>query len=147
MKINWGTSIAVVYGIFALVMIFALIKSTGHDHSLVVEDYYDQDLKYQQQFEKMQHSRDLQEPVEIRLNNVDRAVEIQFPVSMQGLSGEVLFYNPVDKKLDYKVSVLPDQTSHKQVIPIDRLRPGKWKVKIDWKAAGQAFYDEKELIL
>ena len=47
MKFNFGTGIALVYGIFAVGMVTMVIISRGEDPGLVQKDYYNLDLNYQ----------------------------------------------------------------------------------------------------
>jgi hypothetical protein len=48
MKLNWGTGIAIFYGLFMVIMITFVVMSRNVDHSLVMEDYYEADINYQE---------------------------------------------------------------------------------------------------
>ena len=54
MKINWGTGIFIFYSLFVGALVFQLVKSFQYDNSLVVENYYEKDLNYQEQYNKIQ---------------------------------------------------------------------------------------------
>jgi hypothetical protein len=45
MKFNWGTGIAIFYIIFVVSLVFQVFKSRQYDHSLVVDNYYEEDIK------------------------------------------------------------------------------------------------------
>ena len=49
---NWGWRITIVYSLFALTMIGAVIYSTTLDVNLVEEDYYEKEVNYQQVINK-----------------------------------------------------------------------------------------------
>ena len=56
MKFNWGTGIALAYGIFALSMVGVVFASRKHDPGLVQKNYYDLDLNYQARMDKKQNA-------------------------------------------------------------------------------------------
>ena len=65
MKLNWGTGIAAFYLLFMVVLLSFVIKSRSYDHSLVTTNYYEQDLKYQQQYDKLANTLALDHPLVI----------------------------------------------------------------------------------
>jgi hypothetical protein len=145
MKFNWGTGIAIFYTTFALFMIFMVIRSTYHDNSLVVDDYYAKDLAYQEQYDKIKNSNQLEQGLVIKNNGADRTLELTFPEGMGNIKGNVLFYRPSGSANDFSVKV--DQPENgKMVIPIkEGIVTGYWIVKVDWVGDGKAFYDEKNI--
>lgn len=142
MKFNWGTGIALFYSTFATVLIFAVIKSTTHDNSLVVDNYYEEDLKYQQHFDRLANT--MVADIDFKVDNQDHLVHLQFPMYVQ--QGEILFFRPSDKTKDFK---LPVSTSAAgiQVVPTNGLSNGLWKVKINWSSEGKNYYSEQTIIL
>ena len=72
MKLNWGWGIALAYSIFALSLLGFLVFALRQDNSLVVEDYYQQDLDYQQRKDKVRNYRDAGATV---LHEYDRAAD------------------------------------------------------------------------
>ena len=50
---NWGTGIAIFYGTFMVIMITFVIKSRSVDHSLVMDNYYEEDINYQSHMDKL----------------------------------------------------------------------------------------------
>jgi len=144
MKLNWGTSIAIFYIAFAATMVGMVIKSRSYDHSLVVEDYYAQDLNYQQQYNKLANAKAL--PTDLTIGKVGNSVQLLFPKEITSPNGEILFYRANDKSKDFKVSVATDSYGL-QTIPTAQLAPGRWTVKVDWQGNGKEFYKEQVVIL
>lgn len=141
MKINWGQGIFIFYTIFAITMITMVVKSTGYDHSLVEEDYYAEDLKYQSTYDKMQNSLSLPEPVNITYDHIKNLVSINFPIGVQP-TGTVRLYRPDNKKLDlsFPIKTNADGT---MIIPTTDIVTGVWKVKMDWSANGKEYLEIK----
>ena len=144
MKFNWGTSIAIIYSLFAATMVGFVIKSKSIDHALVVDDYYAKDLAYQSQYDKLTNSRALAN--DLKISTLAEGVQFQFPKELQQVSGEVLFYRTDDKAKDFTLKIAPD-TQGQQLVPTDQLTPGRWTVKVDWQASGKPFYKEQDVFL
>ncbi len=144
MKLNWGTSIAIIYGLFAITMVGFVIKSKSIDHSLVTDDYYAKDLAYQSQYDKLTNSQELAN--NLAINKLAGEVQFLFPKEIQQASGNILFYRADDKGKDFSVEIAPDANGQ-QLVPTAQLTPGRWKVKVDWQAGGKSFYKEQVVIL
>jgi nitrogen fixation protein FixH len=142
MKINWGTGIAIFYTVFVLAMVTAVIRSTYFDNSLVSDNYYADDLNYQQHYDKLANSQALEKDLEIAQNKAAGLLELHFPGNLEDISGEIHFFCPSKSALDFRIPVQPDD-KNQQVIPIEKLKKeGLWRVKVDWKAGKKPFYKE-----
>lgn len=147
MKFNWGTGLAIFITLFIGALIFVLIQSTKYTESLVIENYYEEDLSYQQMMEKKQNTVSLTEKVKLIYNREEKNIYLYFPEDAVGLiDGNVLLYNPLSDKLDVKYDFnLGSDIEY--IIPTKDLQTGKIKVKIDWNRAGKSYYQEEELII
>jgi hypothetical protein len=147
-KFNWGTGIFLFYTVFAGSLFFQVYQSTRYDHSLVVEDYYAQDLDYQNTYEKKQHSLSLAQPVTATLSTGKEWLSIQFPEAIGSVSGEVLLYRPSSRQLDVNMPLIFDpEASLTALIPVGKLTKGRWLAKISWQADGIDYLDEVTLDL
>lgn len=144
MKFNWGTGIALFYGTFVAVLVFAVFKSTTYDNSLVSDHYYADDLAYQQHYNKLKNSQSLLHDLEITKAN--KTITFQFPTEVGKAQGDIQFFCPFDSKQDFKVAISPD-TQQLQSIDISKLKTGRWKIKVDWQANGKDYYKEQAIIL
>lgn len=143
MKFNWGTGIALFYGSFMVVLVFAVIKSTTYDNSLVSEHYYADDLAYQQHYNKLKNNQTLLHDLEIIKS--EQIIIFQFPSEVSKAEGEIQFFCPFDKSQDFTVAISPD-TQQLQTVDISKLKTGRWKIKVDWQANGKDFYKEEAII-
>jgi nitrogen fixation protein FixH len=146
MKFNWGTGIALFYTVFALSMIVMAVKSFGYDHSLVQENYYQADLDYQQQYDKISNAN---QSNLLRIKHRAGASEVTLealPHLKEAVSGTILFFRPSNKYLDFKIPIQLD-TVGQQFVPVDELTPGRWRVKVDYQVGEKAYYTEIDLVL
>ena len=146
MKFNWGTGIFLFYTIFALSLVFQVIKSTQYDNSLVVDDYYEADINYQAQYERKVNAAALSAPVDIGWRAADQSVVIQFPPEVEAPTGSVVLYRPNTKALDqnYDLKLSEDQSMN---INGHDLLPGRWSVRITWKDGEKEFFSEGNIYI
>ena len=146
MKINWGTSIVIAFGLFMAFILYFVIKVQGnskYENELVVEEYYKHDARFGEEMAKLQNARNLTEAPEV--NQVPEGIQVVFPESFDSekISGEVSFYRPSDKKLDFK-SVLR-LSGNSQLIPKSDFAGGLWGMTLSWKYDGKEFMIKKEI--
>lgn len=141
MKFNWGHGIALFYGTFAVTLLAVVIKTTQYDHSLVTKEYYAEDLAYQEQYNKLENSRNLKQPLKVWKDEASRSLSIRFPEGLENITGEVTFYRPSDSDKDFTV---PFQLQEGHVLQYDTkdMISGLWTVKVDWKAGQTPYYQE-----
>lgn len=145
MKLNWGLGIALFYSTFALAMIGMVIKSTQYDHSLVREDYYQADLAYQQQYDKMVNEQTKLLGIEHQAGETSITIQAKADVT-EAVKGSILFFRPNDIRLDFSLPIKLDADGQ-QHIPTEDLVPGRWKLKMDYQVGEKAYYSETEIVL
>jgi len=133
-KINWGTAMViamVLFMAFILQFVYRSIAVDKYEHHLVSEDYYKDELYYQQEIDKMNNASKLTQNVKV--DRVDEGMLVSFPDEMNftKITGIVYFQRPSDERLDFKKEI--SLSDHIMLIKDDKLINGKWKVKIDWK--------------
>ena len=144
-KFNFGTAIYTFLILFVCLLIFVVFKSRSIDHSLVIDDYYDKDIHYQEQFDKVSNTNKL--GLENRLMlKTDDPKYLVFEIEDKTVkpTGNISFYRPSDKSLDFNKSLSFNETG-KCTIDRSLLSSGKWKVKVDWKANDVDYYNEYEI--
>ena len=146
MKFNWGTGIALFYATFVMAFAFLVFKSTQYDHSLVSDEYYADDIAYQEHYDKLANTQQLARDVVVVLNGSKTAIELKFPDGIKDVEGEIVFFRPSDSRKDFRVPVRPDP-ANEQVVSTQGLEAGLWRVKIDWKAEGKAYYKEELIVI
>ena len=112
-----------------------------YQHELVSEDYYKDELHYQEEIDKLNNAKALSQ--DISLVNSKDGILITFPTDIEenSISGSVYFQRLSNEKLDFTEQI--KLTNHQQLIPVEKLISGKWIVKIDWKT-GKDEYLYKE---
>lgn len=147
MKINWGTGIAIFIITFIGALIFVVYKSTQYSESLVIDNYYEEDLAYQKVMEKKQNTAQLPSSVKVSYNDTEKVIVLVFPAdSVHIIKGNVLLFNPISNKLDVKIDFnLGMDSTHN--IPVKDMQRGKYRVKIDWEMNDIKYYQEEVIVI
>jgi len=137
MKINWGTGIVIGFVLFIgfiMFMVVTMLTDKNFNHDLVTPDYYNQELKYQEEIDAEKNAQKLSENVSIR--NSKEGITISFPKDLKfsNIKGNVSFYRPSNKKLDFDIPIV--LSSNKLLIPDNRLVEGRWDIKVNWTYQG-----------
>ena len=140
MKINWGTGIVLAFIAFIGFIMYFIITmnvSDKYDHDLVTEDYYAEELSYQNDIDKLNNAKDLIENV-YYVKTVD-GLKINFPKDLdyKEITGKVFLYRPSNKQLDFETPI--SLSNPYLLIPDKRLVDGRWNIKIDWQYNGKSY--------
>lgn len=146
MKINWGTGIFLFYAVFVGLSIAFVIFSMGKEVNLVTEDYYGEELKFQNKIDIMERSLLAKVKPEIIFENNKLIIQLPDSTNKFKLNGNIHFYRPSDNKLDFKI---PVQLSSENITSIDLsgLKKGKWEAHLSWFDNELEFYTEKTFMV
>ena len=141
-KWNWGTGIVVamiLFMVFILQFVYRVTFVKKYDHNLVTEDYYKEELHYQEEIDKMNNASKL--PENIVIKRAASGVDIIFPSGMEPdkITGKIYFKRLSNNKLDFEREIKLDSLVFH--IPEGQFIEGHWEVKIDWK------YNDKPYML
>jgi len=139
-KINWGTAMVIVmvlFMAFILQFVYRSIAVDKYEHHLVSEDYYKDELYYQQEIDKMNNASKLTQNVKVV--RVGEGMLVSFPDDMDftKIIGIAYFQRPSDERLDFQKNI--SISDHKMLITDDKLINGRWNVKIDWKYGDEEY--------
>jgi hypothetical protein len=134
MKINWGTGIVLAFiGFISFIMYFIITMTTNdkYDFDLVTEDYYGQELEFQNEIHKETNSKTLK--TNLRWKKMEEGITINFPedLDIENIKGKVFLYRPSNKQFDFEIPV--SLSNHTLLIPDKRLLGGRWNIKVDWE--------------
>jgi hypothetical protein len=145
---SWGWKIVLVYAVFVVMTLSMVVYFMGHKVDLVAEDYYKQEIEYQDQIDKIANTQALQTPIALEFSANRQTISLHFPSTQlqSDLVGRIQFYRPSDSSMDRMLDLAIDQEG-KQLIGVEGFAGGLWRVKISWTVGGKAYYDEKVITL
>jgi hypothetical protein len=137
---NWGKGIVLVYSVFVLGILYLVYQSKQQKLDLVYEDYYAQELMFQNQIDATQRVEDAGEKPS--LVRKEGGVFLLIP-SAKGIqvSGSLTAYCASDKSKD-QLMRLNQTTAGLWRLPVLDLKSGRYTFKIKWKQLGELYYSE-----
>lgn len=143
---NWGNGIVLAFVLFAALIATMVAISMQHDVNLVAPNYYEEELAYEDQMNRIRNFNDLSDKPTIVRNG--EIIVLNFPSQVADLmeSGEVHFFRPSNRMADKKVKIDLDQ-AYQQTFPASAFGTGLWKTKLKWKAEGKEYFFEQQIIL
>ena len=135
MKINWGTGIVIAFIVFIgfiMFLVISMMTDDAFDYDLVTEEYYKEELAFQEEIDAETNASLLSENIVI--NRVDEGLLVIFPKNFEfdKIEGTIFVYRPSNKSLDFNIS-LNKLSSNKILIPENRLVEGRWNISVSWK--------------
>lgn len=143
---NWGKGIFIVFILFAAGIGMMAYTSMIKNIDLVSQNYYEKEIKYQEQIDKINNTGKSFKKLQISLTLQN--IVIVFPKGSEGgkISGEIIFYRPSDAKADFTIPVNLNGNSV-QIIPTDNLIKGMWKVMVTWSSEDVNYYSEERIMI
>lgn len=136
---NWGQSIIVAFILFAGFIATLVVVCMRQDISLVSNDYYKDELVYQDQIVRMNNVRQLdQKPV---IQKSGAFLSIDFNQLSQIENGKLKLFNPSDPKKD-KIFVIKSTDKTQQLIPIDDVAKGMYRARMQWMMNKKEYFIE-----
>lgn len=143
MKTGWNPWPAGIIAFFITAIVGCaafVVFCSMHPTDLVAADYYEQEVRYQGQMERIQRANEFGAMASIRIDSETRQVVITLPPHhAQAASGTVHFYRPSQAALDQRLPLDVDERGTQRVSSSD-LRPGLWNVKVSWKVEGREYF-------
>lgn len=140
---DWGKGIILVFIVFGILMgTLVTICVRQDDMHLVTQNYYEEEIKYQEHIDRVINTHLLEHEILI-FDSKMKTVDLHLPV---GAKGTLHFFRPSDARLDKKLEVnITDSKSN--AIDVKDLKAGYWKVKLTWSEAGKDYYQEKNITI
>lgn len=144
MRFTWGNAIFLVMTAFVLLMTSFMIRAASNQEELVAENYYEQEIAYQGEIDKLNTSGALSSPVAMEV--AEGSLVITFPDEVKGLpiTGELYLQRPSDSRADAHIPITLDAAG-RMVVPVNGRMKGAYNAVLDWKA-GTVSYLSKDRI-
>ncbi|TCZ74858.1 FixH family protein [Flaviaesturariibacter aridisoli] len=140
MRISWGHKIAAVYITFISGITFLVFKANAQHFDLVTENYYEQELKYQDVIDQQKNVSGLSAAP--RYGTTAGTVQVALPAEFEGRQwkGHLYLYRPSSAALDLHKDVPGNGRAFVWVLP--KQLEGSYRLKFSWELDGKKFYDE-----
>ena len=145
MKFNWGTGIVITLAIFVSGMGFMAYKAMQQDFDLVTEDYYHQEIHFQETLNHKQNAANLNGTC--TLTRTPTGLLLTLPADLENrektLTG--IMYCEMVAANDFDISL--NGTANSLEIDGKKLTVGTWIAKITVVADGVSYYFDPDIQL
>lgn len=143
----WGKGIFIFYGAFVVVVLGTVLFASMQRFDLVENNYYEKELKYQQQIDRMNRVEAMVEKPSWRYDRSEHALFVQFPKNhREELQGTILVFRPSNASYDISSELMLDKNGE-QRISLEKKPKGLWRIKISWRYDNQEYYIEDLLVV
>lgn len=140
---DWGKGIMLtILAFVALIMTMVIISVRMDGIELVTENYYEEEIKYQDRIDEANSARSLNREV-ISYDTQSKLIHLDLP---NGTVGSLQLFRPSDSSLDQKIKV---EVTHlgKTEVSLKELKTGYWKIQLNWSENGVDHYQEKKITI
>jgi len=146
-KISWPTGIIIAIVAFVVFILSFVYKATfvpAYDHHLVSDDYYKDELNYQQEIDKQNKAAELKENITIKKEASGLTIYFPSEFAPTQISGTIYFQRPSNNKIDFNLPI--ELTSNKYFLSQEILIEGRWNVKIEWTVNNNTYLFKEKIM-
>lgn len=146
MKLNWGFGIAVTLVLFTALMGFMAYKASQQNFDLVSDDYYAEEIAYQDVIDQKVNALKLQGKASLAMNG--NRFLLKLPEDLAGKTKTVKVWMYCELKAADDFHFNKEETSDNSFqIPLQKFSTGKWIAKVNVNCDGVNYYFEPEVVL
>ena len=138
---SWGKGILISIIVFLAGTAFMMVIAFNSPADLVVKNYYEKGVKYQERIDRINRTNALAEKVSFEFTGKGLLIKLPEIFTPEKIKGEVLFYRPSNAKEDLRIPLSTDN-SGTMFISTARLEKGFWKAELNWSADGKDYLKE-----
>ncbi len=144
-NMSWPKGIVISFILFILFigsMVYIMMKE---DISLVAENYYEQELVYQQQLSRKNNALMLDKKPVVRIRE-GKYLEIAFPYESRLEGGKVQLFRPSAKKFDEQFT-FTSLTDNRLLYEVKNHLSGACRIRIWWKMNDKEYFWEEFAVI
>lgn len=144
----WPFAIIAYFAVFIAGIVGFVIFATRQKMDLVRADYYDEEIRFQEQIDRANRTKSLNAPIAIRYDASRSTLFLSLPTTpaQRVTKGRVQLYRPSDARLDLATQLTLGDDGVQQ-LDAKKLKPGLWKVRVLWELDGQEYFFDKSIVI
>ena len=144
----WPLGIVLALLLFFVGTIGLILFAGSQQSELVSDDYYEQELKYQNRIESLNLASRLAVPGSVDYYAAGHRVTVSIPPAHleENVSGRIQLYRPSTAGLDREYPLEPGANGQ-QTLDLAGLPRGLWRIRVSWKVGGQDYFLDRKLVI
>lgn len=141
MTFNWGHKLTLGFLAFAGMIVYMVVQSMNTRYELVSNEYYKDELQYQQVIDGTSRANQLSSRASITQQNDELVIQLPAEMQQKTITGSLWFYNATDSKKDKKITLQVNDNAT-QRIDSKLFIAGTYTAKLSWESNGETYYSE-----
>ena len=144
----WPLAIVVTFVLFISGTVSLVVMACSHKVELVSANYYEQELQFQGQLDRMKRTSQLAAPARVIYDPTRKLIAISLPAEHQGLkvTGGIDLYRPSAAGQDRHLKLQIDERGM-QNLDAAHLGAGLWKLRLSWQIDGREYFHEQQVVI
>jgi nitrogen fixation protein FixH len=144
----WPVGIAAFLFVFVSCIAAFITFAVRQQMDLVRPDYYEEEIRYQVQFDRLERTRALGVSARVTADAGRGVLEVGIPSAHAAAltEGTIQFYRPSDAVQDRVVPLKPSAEGV-QTAGLGDLGPGLWRVRVRWASGGKEYAMDDSFVM
>jgi nitrogen fixation protein FixH len=144
----WPLGVVLALVLFGAGTAGLVVLACSQRSDLVRADYYDQEIRHQEQMDRLERTRRIAPETRITYDAKKRRVALSLPEThaQRQPKGQIHLYRPSTAELDRRIPLDLDAAGH-QILEADSLEPGLWQVQVSWIVDRDEYYFDQRLVV
>lgn len=143
----WPFAIIAYLAVFATFLVIYVIWALGQKQDLVAENYYEQEIRYQEQLDRLQRTQAQIARTTIIFVAAQNCIVVTLPAEQaQAAKGRIQLYRPANARLDREIPLAVNARGI-QTLDASALAAGLWKVRVEWSVGGEEYFFDQTVIV
>ncbi|MFN4146376.1 MAG: FixH family protein [Runella sp.] len=135
----WSKAIILSFVLFVSFIAALAYKMITAKVDLVSDDYYQRGVAFDTHIEQQNNAAQLKV---VGFDAAKQELQFHFPTSIE--SGQIVFFRPSDRNLDFRLPIKP---SSDPIFSFSTraLAKGRWKIQMTWKDNSREYFSEQTI--
>ena len=125
-----------------------IYAQSRHPADLVAADYYEQEVRYQGQIDRVQRAQQRAELASVAYNSTSKQITISLPTDapLTNVTGTITLYRPSAIGQDRTFKFEPGANGV-QILDASGLLTGLWKVRVSWTMGQEDYFLDQKVVI
>jgi nitrogen fixation protein FixH len=142
---NFGGRIVVLYLSFVALIVTLVVMSYGQKVELVSDDYYAQEIKFQDKIDAINNEKALGGSINHTINENEVILNVDSSLLSNDFEGTIHFFRPSDSSKDIQLKM--NFINNTQSIDSKQLIHGAYKLQLSWTSNQKKYFKEEVIFI
>ena len=142
---NFGGRIVVLYLSFVALIVTLVVMSYGQKVELVSDDYYSQEMKFQDKIDAINNEKSLVGSIHHSINGNEITLIADSSLLSNDFEGSIHFFRPSDSSKDIQLKM--NFVNNTQAIDSKQLIHGAYKLQLSWTSNQKKYFKEEVIFI